>query len=76
MTMQKIADDLEELYRNYQTRIELLHFTDYEGQHAEEMQVHLLRARIELEKCKWLETIAKKMPEPPVKTLDNRNLGY
>lgn len=61
MKIQNIADDLEELYAHFELRLGVLQgATDEERRHNEAMRIHLLRARIEIEKCKWLETIAKK----------------
>lgn len=76
MNMQKIADDLEELYGNYESRLGLLRGTDEERRHNEAMRIHLLRARIEIEKCKWLETIANQMPDKKVQTWQERDPSY
>lgn len=76
MNMQKIANDLEELYGNFELRLGFLRGTEEERRHNEAMRIHLLRARIEVEKCKWLETIANRMPDKPVQAWKDSDPSY
>lgn len=42
--------------------------SDVQKDRAEAMRIDLLRARIEIEKCKWLETIANRMSTVKIMT--------
>jgi len=61
MDINQLALETEEMYHRYSLLAQEYDHTGTWKRHYASVRVHLLQARIEIEKCKWLETIARKI---------------